>query len=161
MSPRDAAERSAGDRGAAGRRAVVLVDHGSRRPEANQVAEDLAAGLRARLPGARVEVAHLEIAYPTPGQAVERCVAEGASDVVLLPLFLAPGRHGAGDLERLAAEARARHPGVTVRSAGVLGAHPSLVDALLDRLGEVVGDDARGDAPPALASEAGDPRRSG
>jgi sirohydrochlorin ferrochelatase len=118
----------------AGGRAVVLVDHGSRRREANAVAEALAEQLRARLGGARVVVAHLEIEEPDPASAVRRCVADGAREIVLLPLFLAPGRHGAGDLERIAGQAAASHPDVEVRCAEPIGAHPALVEALLDRL---------------------------
>ena len=39
-----------------------------------------------------------------PAEVIDRCVAEGAREVVLLPLLLAPGRHGAGDLERIATD---------------------------------------------------------
>jgi sirohydrochlorin ferrochelatase len=115
-------------------RAVVLIDHGSRLPEANAVVEEVAAILRARLPGAAVEVAHLELAAPDLAQAVARCVASGATEVVVQPFFLAPGRHSARDIPALAAAAAERHPGVSIRVGEPLGAHPALVDAVLDRL---------------------------
>jgi sirohydrochlorin ferrochelatase len=114
--------------------AIVLIDHGSREAAANAVVEEVAAALRERLPGSLVEVAHLELAAPDLGEAVARCAARGARELVVLPFFLAPGRHGASDIARLAAEAATRHPGVSVRVAPPLGAHPALVDALLDRL---------------------------
>jgi len=115
-------------------RAIVLVDHGSRRAEANAVVEEVAAALRERLGGAVVEVAHLELAPPDVGEAVARCVARGAAEVLVQPFFLAPGRHGASDLAALAAAAAARHPGVSVRVGEPLGAHPRVVDAVLDRI---------------------------
>jgi sirohydrochlorin ferrochelatase len=124
--------------------AIVLVDHGSREAAANAVVEAIAAALRRRLPGRDVEVAHLELAAPDLGEAVARCAARGAREVVVLPFFLAPGRHSTGDIPRLAAAAAARHEGVSVRVAPPLGAHPALLDAVLDRL-----------------SESGDPLRTG
>jgi sirohydrochlorin ferrochelatase len=124
--------------------AIVLIDHGSREPAANAVVEEVAAALRARLPGRPVEVAHLELAPPELAEAVARCVASGAREIVVQPFFLAPGRHSARDVPRLAAEAAARHPGVSIRVADPLGAHPALVDAVLERV-----------------SRSGDPRRSG
>ena len=114
--------------------AIVLVDHGSREAAANEVVEEVAAALRERLPGRAVEVAHLELAAPDLAEAVARCAARGAREVVVLPFFLAPGRHSARDIPRLAAEAAERHPGVSIRVAPPLGAHPALVDAVLDRL---------------------------
>jgi sirohydrochlorin ferrochelatase len=115
-------------------RAVVLIDHGSRAPEANAVVERVAELLRERLPGTPVGVAHLELAEPAFAEVVARLVRAGARDVVVLPFFLAPGRHSTRDLPGLAAAAEARHDGVSVRVAEPLGAHPAVVDALLDRL---------------------------
>ena len=46
-------------------KALILVDHGSRRPEAHAHAEWLADRVRERRPGLAVHVAHLEIAEPS------------------------------------------------------------------------------------------------
>lgn len=119
--------------------AIVLIDHGSREPAANAVVEEVAAALRARLPDRAVEVAHLELAPPALGEAVARCVASGAREIVVQPFFLAPGRHSARDVPRLAAEAAERHPGVSIRVAEPLGAHPALVDAVLERVSRSAG----------------------
>jgi sirohydrochlorin ferrochelatase len=118
------------------KRAVVLVDHGSRAAAANAVLDEVAALLRRRLPERIVEVAHMELAPPTLAEALERCVAAGAREIVVHPYFLAPGAHATGDVPAQAAAAAARHPGVTVRVTAPLGAHPAIVDAILDRLDE-------------------------
>ena len=115
-------------------RAIVLIDHGSRLPEANAVVEQVAALLRERLPGTPIEVAHLELAPPDLAEAVARCVARGATEVVVQPFFLAPGRHSTRDIPALAAAAAERHAGVSVRVSEPLGAQPALVDAVLERL---------------------------
>lgn len=124
--------------------ALVLIDHGSREAAANAVVEEVAAALRARLPGRQVEVAHLDLAPPDLAAAVARCVAAGAREIVVQPFFLAPGRHSARDIPELAAAAAERHRGVSIRVAAPLGAHPALVDAVLDRVSEGGGPPRRG-----------------
>ena len=115
-------------------RAIVLIDHGSRLPEANAVVEQVAGLLRERLPGTPIEVAHLELAPPDLAEAVARCVARGATEVLVQPFFLAPGRHSARDIPALAAVAADRHAPVSIRVGEPIGAHPALVDAVLERL---------------------------
>jgi sirohydrochlorin ferrochelatase len=117
-------------------RAVVLVDHGSRRPEANAQLEELAARVREREPGTRVVPAHLELVAPTIADAIAECARAGALEIVVLPWFLAPGRHTAEDIPRQIDAARAAHPGVTIRVGDALGLHPKLVEVALERISE-------------------------
>lgn len=116
--------------------AIVLVDHGSRAEAANLLIEQVAEALRARLPGRRVEAAHMELAQPDLPAAIAACVAGGATQIVVHPYFLAPGRHSREDIPRLVAEAATRHPGVTIRVSEPLGLHPGLLDAVIDRIRE-------------------------
>jgi hypothetical protein len=60
----------------------------------------------------------------------------GADEIVIHPFFLAPGRHWAEDLPRLAREGAARHRNMSIRVGPPLGLHPRLVDAVLERIGE-------------------------
>ena len=115
-------------------RAVLLVDHGSRLPEANALLERIADALRARLPGALVEIAHMELAEPSLAAALGRCAARGASEVVVCPYFLGPGRHTTRDIPQLVAQARAAHPALRVRVAAPLGFDERLVDVLIARV---------------------------
>jgi len=116
------------------RRAILLVDHGSRRAEANAVLDAVADQLRARDPDCVVRASHMELAEPTLLQAFEACVAAGADEIVVQPYFLGPGRHSSDDIPRLVKQAAADHPGVRVAIAEPLGAHPGLVDAVLERV---------------------------
>jgi len=118
------------------KRAVLLVDHGSRRDEANAQLDELVDIVRARLPDHFVTAAHLELAPPSVAAGIDACVAALATEIVIHPFFLAPGRHSAEDLPRLAREGSARHPGVSIRVGPPLGLHPRLVDAVLERIGE-------------------------
>ncbi len=119
------------------KRAVLLVDPGSRRPEANRVVEALAEALRGRAPGQVVRVAHLELAEPDIGAGIDACVAAGADQIDVHPYFLGPGNHTSRDIPRLVEAAARRHPGVVVRISAPLGFHEKLVDIVLERIAQM------------------------
>jgi sirohydrochlorin ferrochelatase len=115
-------------------RALILVDHGSRRSEAHEHLEWIAARVRAQRPSLAVYVAHLELAQPSIQAAIERSIAEGARELVIHPLFLVPGKHLGEDVPSRVREALAHHDGVTARITEPLGAHPGLADLILSAL---------------------------
>lgn len=121
------------------KRAIILVDHGSRRPEANEHLDELRRLLGGHRPGWSIHCAHLELCPPHVPEVVEACVRDGADQIVLHPFFLLPGRHTREDLPRLAAEAQERHPNVTVHVTETLGLDPRLVDIVSDRIDEALG----------------------
>jgi sirohydrochlorin ferrochelatase len=117
-------------------RAILLVDHGSRRPEANALLEALAERLRRRLPDRLVQVAHMELAQPSIEQGIDACATAGASEVVVHPYFLAPGSHTTQTIPERVEEAKRRHPGLRVRISEPLGLHEKLLDVVLQRIDE-------------------------
>jgi sirohydrochlorin ferrochelatase len=123
--------------------AILLVDHGSRRSAANEQLEEVARLIRARDPGRIVRVAHMEIAPPTLADGIAECVAAGATEIVVHPYLLAPGRHSQEDIPAQAAAAAAGHAGVRVRVSQPLGLHEKIVDVVLERVAETKGDDTR------------------
>ena len=116
-------------------RALLLVDHGSRCGEANQVFEEVARILRSRRPDLIVHAAHLELTGPTVRQGVAACVADGATEIVVHPLMLFPGRHVTRDIPAAVAAASAEYPDVEFRIAPPLGAHEKLGEIILERAG--------------------------
>jgi sirohydrochlorin ferrochelatase len=125
--------------GTAVRRAYLLVDHGSRREAANAQLEQVAEALRERVDDI-VRIAHLELAPPDIGTGIGACAAAGAEEVVVLPYFLAPGRHTTHDIPEQVRSARECHPRLAIRIAAPLGPHQKLVEILLDRAAHAPGD---------------------
>ena len=119
-------------------RALVLAAHGSRREASNQEVRAFAVSLAGRLAGSfdRVECAFLELAAPAIDEAVERLYAEGITEVVVYPYFLAAGRHVASDIPELIAELEQRLPNLEITLAPYLGADPELPELVARRLGE-------------------------
>jgi sirohydrochlorin ferrochelatase len=118
------------------KRAILLVDHGSRRAEANTLLEDVADQVRERATDAIVEVAHLEIAEPDIAAGIDTCVAKGASQIVVHPYFLGPGRHTSEDIPAQVARAQESHADVQIRISEPLGGHAALIDVILERVSE-------------------------
>ena len=117
-------------------KAILLVDHGSRLDEANEMLQEVARLIREEDGGYHVAVAHMELAEPTIEQGLAGCVAAGALDITVHPYLLAPGRHATGDIPRLVRKAIARHPDVTYRVTRPLGLHRLLARVVLERVRE-------------------------
>jgi len=108
--------------------AVVVVDHGSRRDEANTAFEEFVRTSAPLLPYPVVEPAHMELAEPSIATAFARCVASGATTVAVAPYFLGPGNHWDRDIPALTASAAADHPDVRWLVAAPLGPDPTLLE---------------------------------
>jgi sirohydrochlorin ferrochelatase len=115
-------------------RGIILIDHGSRRDESNARILEVAAGVAVRCPDSIVEGAHMELAEPTLASAFDRAVSRGATEIVIHPYFLSPGRHVIEDIPRLCRDAAATHPGVPWRITEPTGGSPSIYDAILSSI---------------------------
>lgn len=115
---------------------IIIVDHGSRISESNQMLERLADLFAARFAGrySIVEPAHMELAEPSIATAYARCVARRAERVVVCPYFLGPGKHWTQDIPRLTAEAAQGHPTTRYHVAPTLGIDDLILDLLDKRI---------------------------
>ena len=119
-------------------RGVLVVGHGSRRAEANQDVREAARRIAERGGFAQVEPAFLEIEYPNIAEGFARLVQGGARDITVHPYFLSPGRHTRGDIPVEVAEAASRHTGINYRITEPLSAHPSVIEASVERILESI-----------------------
>lgn len=125
---------------------VVVVDHGSRRAESNELLKEVVA-LFERVSGMPiVEPAHMELAEPSIAAAFAKCLERGAETIVIFPYFLSPGRHWTQDIPRLAAEAAANHPGTRYQVTSPLGLHELMAEVMGERILQCLSH-SLGDAP--------------
>jgi sirohydrochlorin ferrochelatase len=117
-------------------KAILLIDHGSRRDEANEMMNCMANLVQA-MAGSSVVVryAHMELAEPSIASGVRQCVEAGATELIVFPYMLSPGKHSTGDIPRLVAEAAESRPGLTVRVTSAFGVHEKLAEVILGRAG--------------------------
>jgi sirohydrochlorin ferrochelatase len=118
--------------------AIVIVDHGSKRDAANAQLDRVVERFRETSGAVIVEPAHMELAAPSIADAIDACVAQGASDIVVHPYFLAPGRHSTEDIPRMVAEAAETHLGLSYRVTDPLGVDDRLCAVIATRIAEAV-----------------------
>jgi sirohydrochlorin ferrochelatase len=109
--------------------AVLLIAHGSRQEAANRDLSELVKRLEATGEYPIVEGCFLELAAPDIPKGGNRCVARGATRVLLIPYFLSAGIHIQRDLAAARDELKRAHPHVDFHLGPPLGPH-----ALLDQL---------------------------
>ena len=114
--------------------AIIIVDHGSRRRESNEMLHTAAERFAAQSLYSIVEPAHMEIAEPTIAQAFSACVEKGATEVVVFPYFLSPGRHWTEDIPALVKAAAKDHPHIRWLVTAPFGLHPGMLEIINDRI---------------------------
>ncbi|MEW9510030.1 MULTISPECIES: sirohydrochlorin chelatase [Streptomyces] len=115
---------------------LLVIAHGSRDPRHAATVHALTERVRAQRPGLRVETGFLEFNAPSVPRVLERLAAEGADEVIALPLLLTRAFHAKTDIPSVLREARARLPRLHIRQADVLGPSPLLNATLGRRLRE-------------------------
>ncbi|WP_020395868.1 sirohydrochlorin chelatase [Thiolinea disciformis] len=117
---------------------LVLIAHGSRRAASNQEVQELAQRVQAQAGErfAKVESAFLELAEPSIPDAIDACVAQGATEIVIVPYFLSAGRHVAEDVPALVKERSLHYPQVRFEYVKHLGAANEMALFILQHVPE-------------------------
>lgn len=119
--------------------AVLLIGHGSPRPEVKSAFCALADLVRAADGNKLVETAFLSCGEPDIACGIDRCVAQGAQRIVLCPYFLFAGSHVRNDLPAAMVAAGQRYPGLELLLAEPLGVHPKLAEVVVERVAQALG----------------------
>ena len=123
-------------------KALIIVDHGSRLESANNMLQYVADLVRQAAPETTqnkliVDSAHMELAEPTIEQTIDKCVAQGATEIIVHPYMLSPGRHATKDIPELVFRAAKKHPNVKTCVTKPLGLDKKIAEVILDRAGLV------------------------
>ena len=110
--------------------ALVLFAHGARDPRWAEPFEAVAERIRAAAPQLAVVLAYLELTAPTLAEAIDKVVADGATTVDVVPLFLGTGGHLRQDLPPLVDALRSAHPDVAIRLHAAIGEHAAVSEAM-------------------------------
>lgn len=109
---------------------LILFGHGARDPEWARPMQRLREAILGQAPQRDVRLAFLEFMAPSLPEAIDQAVAAGQRSVCVLPVFLAQGGHVRRDVPLLLDAARARHPGLLLTLAPVLGEAQPVLDAM-------------------------------
>ena len=114
---------------------VLLVAHGSRQEAANDEIRVLAKQLQAmNHPFAEIGCAFLEIAKPSIQEALQKFIAIGAKEIVVIPYFLSAGRHVTLDIPEQVAQVNSQYPYVHIVISSYLGASDMMAELVIKQV---------------------------
>lgn len=116
--------------------AIILLAHGSRVPEAGNGMERVVQRLREKLRNCIVEACYMSRLGPHFPEVFEKCVAQGAKNIILIPYFLHTGLHMVLDIPKMMQEEVKKFPAVKLTLGKQLGFDECLVDLVGRRVDE-------------------------
>lgn len=116
--------------------AVVVVGHGSLLAASGAAMIRLAARAQEAGVAPLVRAGFLNYSKPPFAETVARCAADGATEIVVLPYFLVPGKFVRENVPQLVRQAAAQYPQVRFAVGEPFGDHPALARLALQRAAE-------------------------
>lgn len=110
--------------------AVILFAHGSRDPLWHLPMEAVQERVAHLHPDTPVTCAYLELSQPDLPQAVAGLLAQGVTQIRVVPMFLGLGKHMRHDLPQMMAELEQQYPELNFECLPAVGEHPDLLDLL-------------------------------
>lgn len=109
---------------------IILFGHGARNPEYIEPFKRIQAVVARCQPAVPVEIGFLELTQPPLEASIECLAARGVTQIKVVPIFFAPGRHVLKDLPALIGNAMDRHPGIEFEVAACVGEVDAVIDAM-------------------------------
>lgn len=110
--------------------ALILFAHGARDPRWAAPFERLRNIVQAQRPDVAVSLAFLELMTPRLPECVAELVAQGCTEVTVVPVFLGQGGHVMRDLPLIVADLSAAYPDVSINVAEAVGENPEVLEAM-------------------------------
>ena len=108
----------------------LFIAHGSRETKSNEALLDLVEKFKSIYHMPNVKGAFLELATPLIPEGIDLCVADGATEIMIVPLMLFEGRHVGRDIPLIISEAQNKYPNVGFHYLGAF-ADPTSLDGLM------------------------------
>ena len=113
-------------------KSVLLISHGSYSPKTKKEVKTLVENLKKKSKAKIFYFAFLEIASPSIPEGIDLCVADGATEVIVLFNFLNSGKHVDEDIPRIVKAVIRKYPRINVRITKPVGQHVNIVDLFLE-----------------------------
>ena len=119
--------------------ALVLFAHGARDPEWANPLRRVQAAIRQRAAGVVVELAFLEFMAPKLHDCAAALVADGATKIVVMPMFIAQGGHLKREVPELLGRLRSTWPEIQFSLGDAIGENEIVVQAMANAALEAAG----------------------
>ncbi len=117
-------------------KAILLVSHGSRSPKTKEEILVLVNAMSRLLPGVIVGYAFLEIETPSIPEGIDRCISQGAAQVVVALNFLNAGRHVNEDIPAIVLAAQKKYPKIKFSITKPIGQHVQIPNLFIDLIND-------------------------
>lgn len=109
---------------------LILFAHGARDPEWAAPMRHVQSLVQAARPGATVELAFLEFMSPTLSECVQAQISAGATQIAIVPMFIAQGGHLKRELPEMVTALRSTYPAVRFSLSGPIGQVDTVMQAM-------------------------------
>lgn len=109
---------------------IILFGHGARNAEYIQPFKRIQAVVQAKQPATPVEIGFLELTQPPLEATIECLASRGVTQIAIVPIFFAPGRHVLKDLPELLGNAMDRFPGIEFEVTACVGEVAAVIEAM-------------------------------
>jgi sirohydrochlorin cobaltochelatase len=113
-------------------KAIVLFGHGARDARWREPFDRLAALWKAQHQDVLVELAFLELMQPSLEEAIAVLADEGATEVVVVPVFFGQGGHLRNDFPVLLSECQEKFPQVSLSATPPVGEDETVLQAIIE-----------------------------
>lgn len=115
-------------------KALLIIAHGSRKTSSNDEIIAVVAKVKQRVEAnySSVHVAFLELAEPSIEDSIKTCVLEGAKSIIILPYFLALGKHVSRDIPEIIKKQQQIYPDIEMVLTDHLGSQIGIIGLLSD-----------------------------
>lgn len=117
------------------RRALLIVDRGSREPEVREELQELCTLAKGRAGYDYVDYCFLEVVPPFVNEGIDKCVAAGADSITVMPYFLYPGMKLKDAVKQSARIGRDKKLKMVITRP--LSYHPLIPDLVAERVAEL------------------------
>lgn len=116
-------------------KAVLYVCHGSRVKEAKEEAISFVSSCMNRVSAPIQEICFLELAQPDISEGFANCIRKGATEIVVIPVFLLAAGHVKEDIPNELQNMQNKYPHITITYGNPFGVSESLVSAAYEGSG--------------------------
>lgn len=109
---------------------LILFAHGARDPEWAVPMRHVQSLVQAARPDAKVELAFLEFMSPTLSECVQAQISAGATQIAIVPMFIAQGGHLKRELPEMVTALRTTYPAVQFSLSGPIGQVDTVMQAM-------------------------------
>lgn len=113
---------------------IVLLGHGSRRSEANNILKSIAKIIKPKFLRINIEYAFLELAEPNVRNVIDKLVADHYDSIYVVPYFLYSGNHVSRDIPEIIDEYKVKYPNIKLKLGDYLGIDERLAELVMERI---------------------------